>query len=226
MMSSGRPPTSLARLSRALSMSSLAFLPAGHRPATTLPTAPRPARPPAPPPYLQGGSCWGCPRPDEPPRPWPEQPPGPVEWWRCGPCTPICRQSPPPLPAVLSRHPSLSTPCNRQKFTQLPNSPPLPHPSAPHTSPAAMAPDVSNGTAPQPPPPADRRHWLSERNTCAAANRRPSSSRPERRPPDWPRAPEPAGPPLAPGGRRAPRGQSAEDGAGRDPPAPSRRGAP
>lgn len=41
-------------------------------------------------PYLQGGSCWGCPRPAawHPARPGPPQ--GPGGWWRCGPGRSSC----------------------------------------------------------------------------------------------------------------------------------------
>lgn len=98
-MSSGRPSTSLARLSRALPISSFAFLPVGWDPAVPpwAPGAQGSAQPPcrssSPGPYLRGGSCWGCPRPGSwrPARPGP--PPGPWGWWRCGPGKPSCGEA-------------------------------------------------------------------------------------------------------------------------------------
>lgn len=224
MMSSGRPPTSLARLSRALSMSSLAFLPAGHSPAAPPPTAPRPARPPPLRLTCRVGAAGVAPGPTSRLvhglRDLRGQRGGGVVV-QVHPAAGGARHLSRLFHLGTHRRPHLVTERN-----SLGSGPPLRFPTPQLLTPHPQQWRPPAATAPPLPPinPIGRpRGTPAQQRIGALRFRARHGARPH-----WPRAPKPAGPPLAPGKRRAPRGQSAEDGAARDPPPPSpfRRGAP
>lgn len=222
MMSSGRPPTSLARLSRALSMSSLAFLPAGHSPAAPPPTAPRPARPPPLRLTCRVGAAGVAPGPTSRLvhglRDLRGQRGGSVVV-QVHPAAGGARHLSRLFHLGTHRRPHLVTERN-----SLGSGPPLRFPTPQLLTPHPQQWRPPAATAPPLPPinPIGRpRGTPAQQRIGALRFRARHGARPH-----WPRAPKPAGPPLAPGKRRAPRGQSAEDGAARDPhpPAPSAEG--